>query len=196
MTTPAQLGLDTGKSANDPRTAKFTDASEAPKGQRDWCEDALTRMPFSCSPELLNTLGRLHAVNSQQWDAEDRVRQAGDGEIPAIKREIDELNDLRHALIEQADGILGQTWAAKEEVPPLTESIGSALDRLSVLTLRTLHTERLFGSGIGAAERVALLRRQRDDLVWSIAVACEDLVSGRRRAPRPERMKLYGNAGR
>lgn len=149
-------------------------------------------MPFPRPPDVLQPLDRLHAVNSRQWDAEDRVRRAGDGEIPAIKREIDELNSLRHALIEQVDRILGAAWTVNEEVPPLTESIGSALDRLSVLTLRIVHAERLVAGGADAVERVAILRRQRDDLVWSIAVACEDLVSGRRRTPRPERIKLYG----
>ncbi|MCX4763798.1 DUF4254 domain-containing protein [Streptomyces sp. NBC_01275] len=132
----------------------------------------------------------------RQWDAEDRVRQAGDTEIPAIKREIDRLNSLRHVLIEQVDRILDPAWGANEDVPPRTESIGSALDRLSVQTLRIVHTERLVGGGAGVMERVAILRRQRDDLVWSIAVACEDLVSARRRTPRPERMKPYGKPGR
>ncbi|MEV6314282.1 DUF4254 domain-containing protein [Streptomyces sp. NPDC051776] len=152
-------------------------------------------MPLPSSPELLKALNRLHAVNSRQWDAEDRVRRAGDGDIPAIKREIDKLNSLRHKLIEQVDRILGAAWAANQDVPPLTESIGSALDRLSVLTLRIVHTGLVEDDG-SAVERVAILRRQRDDLVWSIAVACEDLVSGRRRTPRPERMKLYGKPGR
>ncbi|MFF7408801.1 DUF4254 domain-containing protein [Streptomyces lydicus] len=196
--TPARLGLDTGEFGQDPRAAVIAGASclDMAGGQRGWCEDALAGMPFPCSPELLKPLDRLHAVNSRQWDAEDRVRQAEDCEIPAIKREIDELNSLRHVLIEQVDRILGTAWDGNENVPPLTESIGSALDRLSVLTLRIVHAERLVGGGAGAVERVAILRRQRDDLVWSIAVACEDLVSGRRRTPRPERMKLYGKSRR
>ncbi|HCA84130.1 MAG TPA: hypothetical protein DEQ61_00640 [Streptomyces sp.] len=196
--TPARLARDSGEFGQDPRTVIIEDESflDMADGQRGWCEDALARMPFPCSPELLKPLNQLHAVNSRQWDAEDRVRRAGDGEIPAIKREIDELNSLRHKLIEQVDRIFGAEWGANQDVPPLTESIGSALDRLSVLTLRIVYTERLVGNDAGAVERVAILRRQRDDLVWSLAVACEDLVSGRRRTPRPERMKLYGKPGR
>ena len=161
-------------------------------GKREWCEDALARIPFPSAPELLKPLNRLHAVNSRQWEAEDRVRRVADGDIPSIKREIDELNSLRHKLIEQVDRILDGAWDANEDVPPLTESIGSALDRLSVLTLRIVHTERLVGDDARAVERAAILCRQRDDLVWSIEVACDDLISGRRRTPRPERMKLYG----
>ncbi|MEU1906535.1 DUF4254 domain-containing protein [Streptomyces hygroscopicus] len=155
-------------------------------------------MPITYSPELLKPLDRLHEVNSRQWDAEDRVRRAEDGEIPAIKREIDELNSLRHSLIEQVDRILDAVWEVNEEAPPLTESLGSALDRLSVLTLRIEHAERLVGAGAeaGAVERVTILRRQHDDLVWSLVVACEDLVTGRRRTPLPERIKLYGETGR
>lgn len=189
---PGRPDLDTDEFREDPRTSCLKVA----EGQHEWCEAVVARMSFLHSSKLLKALGQLHAVNSQQWDAEDRVRRAGDEAIPAIKREIDELNGLRHALIEQVDGILGSTWEATEDVPPLTESIGSALDRLSVLTLRIMYAERLVGRSASAVERVVILRRQRDDLVWSIAVACEDLVSGRRRAPRPERMKLYAESGR
>ncbi|MGH3326886.1 MAG: DUF4254 domain-containing protein [Streptomycetales bacterium] len=196
--TSARLGLDMGEFGKDSRTVMIEGeiCLDMTDGQRGWCEDALAGMPFPCSPELLKPLNRLHAVNSRQWDAEDRVRRAGDGEIPAIKREIDELNSFRHKLIEQVDRIFSAAWGANQDVPPLTESIGSALDRLSVLTLRIVHTERLIEDEAGAVERVAIQRRQRDDLVWSIAVACEDLVSGRRRTPRPERMKLYGKPKR
>ncbi|MGP3944964.1 DUF4254 domain-containing protein [Streptomyces sp. 6N106] len=196
--TRAGLGKDTDELEGDPRTPMTAVASwlDVAGGQGGWCEDALAGIPLPDSPELSPALDRLHAVNSRQWDAEDRVRQAGDGEIPAIKREIDALNGNRHALIEQVDRILDAAWSAKEGVPPLTESIGSALDRLSVQTLRIMHIERLVGRDAGTAERVAILRRQYDDLVWSIAVACEDLVSGRRRTPRPERMKLYGKSAR
>ncbi|MGW1374738.1 DUF4254 domain-containing protein [Streptomyces sp. NPDC002446] len=196
--TPARLVVNTGELEGDPRAPMMAGASclDLAGGQGGWCADALARMPFPCSPELLQPLNRLHAVNSRQWDAEDRVRQARDGEIPAIKREIDELNSRRHALIEQVDRILDASWGANQDLPPLTESIGSALDRLSVQTLRIMHTERLVEGDPGAVERVTILRRQHDDLVWSIAVACEDLVSGRRRTPRPERMKLYGKPGR
>lgn len=196
--TPARLGLNTDDLGQGARTVVFDGEPtlDTADEQGGWCEDVLAGMPFPRSPELSKQLNQLHAVNSRQWGAEDRVRRAGDEEIPAIKREIDELNSLRHKLIEQVDRILGAAWGANQDVPPLTESIGSALDRLSVLTLRIVHTERLVGDDAGAVERVAILRRQRDDLVWSIAVACEDLVSGRRRTPRPERMKLYGKPGR
>lgn len=167
---------------------------ERADGLLEWCEDALDGMPSPCAPELLRSLGRLHVVNSWQWDAEDRVRQVGDEEIPALKREIDELNGLRHELIEHVDRVLTASWCVDESVPPLTESMGSALDRLSVLSLRVAETARRAGGDDEALKRVAILRRQRKDLVWSIAVACGDLASGRRRMPRPERMKLYGKS--
>ncbi|MGI5259317.1 DUF4254 domain-containing protein [Streptomyces angustmyceticus] len=195
---PAQLDLDTSEYGQDPQTVMIQGKCclDPINGQHEWCEDALAGMPFPRSPKLLEPLNRLYANNSWQWDAEDRVRRAGDGEIPAIKREIDELNCRRHELIEQVDRIFDAAWGADQDVPPLTESIGSALDRLSVETLRIMHAEQLVEDDAGAVERVAILRRQRDDLVWSIAVACEDLASGRRRTPRPERMKLYGKPGR
>lgn len=196
--TRARLGTDTDESEVGPHAPMTTSTSrpDVAGGQGEWCEDALAGIPAPYRPDLLQVLVQLHAVNSRQWDAEDRVRQAGDGEIPAIKREIDELNGLRHALIEQIDRILDAAWSANEDVPPITESIGSALDRLSVQKLRIVYTERVVGGDAAAAERVGILRRQYDDLVWSIAVACEDLAAGRRRTPRPERMKLYGKSVR
>ncbi|WP_083934264.1 DUF4254 domain-containing protein [Sciscionella marina] len=160
--------------------------------RRGWCADALAGTPSPCAPALLEPLNRLHAVNGKQWDAEDRVRQAGDSDVPAIKRQIDELNGLRHELIEQVDRVFDGWWGDTCTAPPLTESIGSALDRLSVLTLRIAHTRALLGAEDDGS--IAVLRRQREDLVQAIVVACEDLRSGRRRAPRPERMKLYGKS--
>lgn len=177
-------------------SALRSEGSQLEERGGQWCDDALVAMQVPCSAEVLKPLDRLHAINSRQWEAEDRVRQAGDLDVPAIKREIDELNSLRHKRIEEVDRALSSAWHAAPGTPPLTESIGSALDRLSVLTLRIVHTQRLDREDAGIENRVSLLRRQREDLVWSIAVACEDLVSGRRSAPLPERMKLYGKPGR
>ncbi|MFD5319419.1 DUF4254 domain-containing protein [Streptomyces sp. NPDC127098] len=194
---PAQVALDTDDLSRDLHAAMVKAHSGLDEVEpRGWCDGALAEMRVPRSLELLTPLNRLHAVNSRQWEAEDRIRRAEDGEIPAIKREIDELNSLRHKLIEQVDRIIGSAWDVSQDVPPLTESIGSALDRLSVLTLRILHTGRLVKKDAGTAKRVVILLRQRDDLVWSIAVACEDLEAGRRRMPRPERLKLYGKPGR
>ncbi|MCX2969778.1 MULTISPECIES: DUF4254 domain-containing protein [Streptomyces] len=194
----AEIRLGTGQRGGSSPAAAPTVASRLDRvdGLLEWCQDALDGMPSPRSPELLRSLGRLHVVNSWQWDAEDRVRQVGDDEIPTVKREIDELNSLRHELIEHIDRVLSASWQVDDSVPPLTESMGSALDRLSVLSLRIAQTRRRAGHGAEAAERIEILRRQRHDLVWSIAVACGDLASGRRRTPRPERMKLYGESER
>ena len=164
----------------------------APGGERvAWWGSAVDDLPCASDPELVTALERLHAVNARQWDAEDETRATDDRGLSAVKHEIDRLNARRHELIELVDRILERQWAARPDAPPLTESIGSALDRLSVLTLRVLHASRRSPED---AQLVMLLERQRQDLVAAIAVACHDLRAGFRRAPSPERIKLYGAA--
>lgn len=188
MTEPTGIGQSTGEAEAVSRPVLDTEAS--------WGDGILALLPLPCSSKLIKALTRLHEVNSRQWSTEDQIRSAEDEDIPQFKREIDGLNGLRHELIEETDRTLGPGWPENDSVPPLTESIGSALDRLSVLTLRLAHAEELLDGTAQAQERVAIVRDQRDELVWSIEVACEDLASGRRRPPRPERMKLYGKVGR
>ncbi len=81
----------------------------------------------------------------------------------------------------------------------MTESPGTAIDRLSVLVIRLAATEARAASGtIDAglyAERLPRLQRQRNALEEAIATLLGDLTEGTRRFLAHESLKLYGPEG-
>jgi hypothetical protein len=98
----------------------------------------------------------LHAMNFHLWHHEDAARRPGasDHEVASRKRRIDELNDQRSRAIEDIDVTLIEWVKPREDAPLHTETPGSMVDRLSVLTLRILH----------ARSHLAVLEGQYDDL--------------------------------
>lgn len=104
----------------------------------------------------------LHAMNFDLWHHEDAVRRPGadDGEVARRKRRIDDLNARRNAAIEDIDVTLLDRLSLNDSAPLYTETPGTIVDRLSVLTLRILHTNRTEQS----RPRLAVLEEQHADL--------------------------------
>lgn len=151
---------------------------------RVW-RSTLTPIPAAIE-QAADALRELHTINERQWRLEDRTRGgASDCEIASTKREIDASNRDRHRVIERVDQQLEASWASPTAGAPLTESIGSSLDRLSVAILRIAHA-----ADASDSEREALAH-QRDDLIAAIEKNCRDLVDGVRRAPDSRRFKRY-----
>ena len=99
-------------------------------------------------PARVNTTLAVHKYNWLLWQKEDLARDpsAADTVIAATKRQIDELNQLRHNSIDAFNREFAVQLADAHVVlhPRCrmpTESFGSAVDRLSILTLR-LHALR------------------------------------------------------
>ena len=89
-----------------------------------------------------------HEQNFRLWHQEDIARSpvVGDADLAAVKRAIDKLNQQRNDLIEQLDDwLLGDLAAAGVEPAAdarwNTETPGSVIDRLSILSLRLYHME-------------------------------------------------------
>jgi len=144
---------------------------------------------------LDDAVTRLHTVNGRLWDAEDRVRGASltAVQVADCKREIVQLNAERNALAERADEVLGSLAdAGRADAPVHTETLASVVDRLSVLTLRISHSERVSARDELARRRVPALHRQREELCAALDALVADVVSGSRRLPVPARYKLYG----
>jgi hypothetical protein len=86
-----------------------------------------------------------HLVNFKLWHVEDRARRTDVGPevIAECKYEIDRLNQRRNDLMERVDACLGAM--AEPLLPPdardqcNTETVGSALDRLSIMALKVYH---------------------------------------------------------
>ena len=65
------------------------------------------------------------------------------GEIADVKRAIDKLNQARNDMIEKVDDAISESIASSgisaEDAPINTETPGSAIDRLSIMSLRLFH---------------------------------------------------------
>lgn len=106
----------------------------------------------------------LHAMNFGLWHHEDAVRRPSinDHEVARRKRCIDDLNTRRNAAIEDLDVTLLDRLHPNQNPDATlhTETPGTIVDRLSVLTLRILHSD----SAQHCSRRRALLEDQYDDL--------------------------------
>jgi hypothetical protein len=152
---------------------------------RSWWEEPILGLPIPS--QVAESLAELHAVNESQWELEDRVREVKDCRIADLKRRIDEHNLRRNELIERIDERLAGLWPSQPDVAPLSESVGSSLDRLSVLEVRIANQPGANSS------RGSALEQQRTDLIWALRRNCADLRDGLRRAPDHRRFKQYGS---
>src|SRR5438045_6446116 len=86
------------------------------------------------------------SYNFKLWREEDKARSpsASDTEIAQVKRAIDKLNQQRNDWIEKLDDWITEELgrrgvAALASAPQNTETLGSTIDRLSILALRIYH---------------------------------------------------------
>ena len=80
------------------------------------------------------------SYNFRLWHEEDRARSptASDAEIAQVKRAIDKLNQQRNDWIEKLDDWITEELARRKvsapaDAPQNTETLGSTIDRLSIL---------------------------------------------------------------
>ncbi|WP_372719470.1 DUF4254 domain-containing protein [Novipirellula sp.] len=149
-----------------------------------------------------------HAINFQLWHEEDKARSpnATDTEIAAVKRTIDGLNQQRHNQIEKVDDAISEAVAAAgihvaADAPINTETPGSVIDRLSILSLRLFHygeqcersdTEQEHRAKV--AQRLAVCETQLADLSLSLQQLLDDIFAGRKRHKTYRQMKMYNDA--
>ena len=150
---------------------------------------------------------RQHEQNYLLWHQEDvaRSREVSDAELAQVKRNIDELNQQRNDLIEELDDyLIKQLGTAgvkpRQEAQLNTETPGSVIDRLSILSLRIYHMEEQAGRGdaeeqhrVKAEARLEILRQQRTDLCRSLAELLEDVFSGRKLLKVYRQFKMYND---
>lgn len=145
-----------------------------------------------------------HLVNFRLWHVEDRarVRDAGDAPIASAKREIDALNQERNDLIEQIDRTI-MTLAGPllpKDAPDRynTETVGAAVDRMSILSLKIFH---MAGRADTADEELArecrqkaeILTRQRQDLARAILDLMDEYFAGTKKPRMYYQFKMYND---
>lgn len=131
-----------------------------------------------------------HRCNCLLWDEEDlaRRRNVPDSEIAANKRAIDGYNQKRNDAIERIDEHLLAALQARERKPGArlnSETAGSMIDRLSILSLKIHHmrlqtlrtdVDREHIETCGA--KLARLTEQRRDLASCLDRLLEEAARG------------------
>ncbi len=157
--------------------------------------------------DFMRLVCRQHEQNFRLWHEEDIARSTdvSDAELARVKRNIDRLNQQRNDLIEQLDDhLIGTLVTAGVEVWPgaqlNTETPGSAIDRLSILSLRIYHMQQQAERAdadeshrAAARTKMVILHQQQHDLSRSLAELLEDIFSGRRRLKVYRQFKMYND---
>ncbi len=149
-----------------------------------------------------------HGYNFQLWHEEDIARSpdVSDEKVADVKRAIDGYNQQRNDWIEKIDdwltGQLGEARIAAAINAPLnTETPGSAIDRLSILSLRIYHLHEQLQRGDvteqhrqSVRQKLAICHAQQDDLSLSLSQLLDDIVAGRKRHRTYRQLKMYNDA--
>lgn len=147
-----------------------------------------------------------HEFNYRLWHEEDKARSpsASDEEIATVKRAIDKLNQARNDMIEKVDDALTQVLCTAgvpaSSGPINTETVGSAIDRLSIMSLRLYHyreqAERSDADDSHRAkvqQRIDLCQTQHADLSKSLQSLVDDIFAGRKQHKTYRQMKMYND---
>ena len=191
MTTPTQLFtlLDACFDAQNEATALWH--SQEPEAD-DVAPDA------SASPETLLALVRAqHLRNFQLWHIEDTARRRD-------VTPIDRLNQERNDRIERVDACLVALLSPLLPASPAphinTESLGMAIDRLSILSLKIWHMDEqvrrtdVTPEHIASCEKkLAVLKEQRADLSLAVKHLVTEFVEGTKTPKLYFQFKMYND---
>ena len=156
---------------------------------------------------LFATACQQHQFNYLLWHEEDiaRSRDVTDAKIAEVKRNIDRFNQARNDWIEKVDDWITADLESKEiqhvaEAKLNTETPGSAIDRLSIMSLRVFHLdEQLARKDVDEQHfekvnmRLAICRLQQRDLAHSLEELLADIYAGTKRHRTYRQMKMYND---
>ncbi|MDR1140760.1 MAG: DUF4254 domain-containing protein [Planctomycetaceae bacterium] len=148
-----------------------------------------------------------HRFNFDLWHEEDIARSpdVSDSKIAQVKRGIDQLNQKRNDGIERIDAAIIEQLAETGVTPKPnarinTETPGSAIDRLSIMSLRLFHLqEQLQRNDAGFEHRQLVSQRldrcflQHADLSRSLTELLDDIFSGYKILKVYHQFKMYND---
>lgn len=150
---------------------------------------------------------RQHGFNFLLWHEEDIARspEVGDTKIAQVKRAIDRYNQQRNDAIEKLDDWLTDDLTTRDITPLVnarlnSETPGSMIDRLSILSLRMYHLQEQAERRDATPEHVqsvqqklAVCRVQHADLAQCLVEALGDIYAGRKRHRTYRMFKMYND---
>lgn len=152
------------------------------------------------------TMIRQNLANFRLWHVEDlaRLKEAGPESVARCKHDIDRLNQRRNDLIEAMDRCLVELLLPS--LPPggaerhNTETIGSAVDRMSIFALKIFHMdEQTRRADVGpehveaCRRKLAVLIEQRRDLGRSVLELVDEYEAGSKRPKVFYQFKMYND---
>lgn len=156
---------------------------------------------------ILQLICTQHSFNFSLWHEEDvaRSRDVSDARIAEVKRNIDGFNQQRNDHIEKIDDwitgwSLAEGQAPSDDAPMNSETPGSIIDRLSIISLRIYHfieqTERddvdeQHVQNVSA--KLQICYEQRSDLAGCLDRLFADILAGRVRHKTYRQFKMYND---
>lgn len=148
-----------------------------------------------------------HAFNFNLWHEEDIARSPDvtDERIAQVKRNIDKLNQSRNDWIEKLDDWISETLEqnsifAKEYAPINTETPGSVIDRLSIISIRLFHlAEQLERSDVDEShlhsveQKMAICKLQQAELGNALDELMAEISLGNKRHRTYRQFKMYND---
>lgn len=148
-----------------------------------------------------------HIFNYELWHQEDiaRSRDVTDAQIAEVKRAIDRFNQARNDHIEKLDDWITEQLNVRQVTPLAgarqnTETPGSTIDRLSIMSLRLYHYQEQLERQdvdeehiIRVGSRLQLCKEQKQDLSQSLMELLADIEAGRKRHKTYRQMKMYND---
>lgn len=143
-----------------------------------------------------------HMMNFMLWRVEDESRRK---DVPPeyiadAKHRIDRFNQLRNDFAEKIDETLSLMLAGESvgagKAPLNTESLGMAIDRLSIMAIKIYHMQECAKNRKVRAECLSKTQKligQRRDLLESIKVLIAEYIHGSKRHQSYYQMKMYNN---
>ena len=148
-----------------------------------------------------------HEYNFRLWHEEDIARSpdVGDEKIAEVKRAIDKLNQQRNDWIEKIDDYI-TAYLESKSIEPFkdaklnTETPGSAIDRLSIMSLRVYHLEEQLeredadeSLKDSVRQKIARCKLQQADLANSLQELIDEICAGTKRHQTYRQFKMYND---